>query len=139
GSGLIGTHLRSHLRQKDWDVVHLTRSRNPESHQFWWDIGKKTIQEGALEGVTAIIHLAGANVGEKRWTKARKKEILTSRVKPTEVLLEYLRTHAHNVEVFISASGISYYGLSRQDIEFSESDPPGNDFLAEVAVAWEAA
>jgi uncharacterized protein (TIGR01777 family) len=106
---------------------------------YRWSVSGKYLDPKALEGVDAIIHLAGAGVAEKRWTTDRKKEILESRTKSTELIYETLKSTPNQVQLFISATAIGYYGLSTSDEWYSESHEPGNDFLASVCKEWEAA
>jgi uncharacterized protein (TIGR01777 family) len=96
------------------------------------------IDPAALNGVDAIVHLAGAGIADKRWSQKRKNEILSSRTESTKLLADTLRSTPHQVKVFVSASGISYYGLDMPPhYAFIESDPPASDFMARVTVAWE--
>lgn len=135
---MIGKRLTTFLLQGGFKVNHLSRSRSQQSgvRTFVWDPEKSWIEPGAFEGVDSIIHLAGANVGDKPWTEKRKQEIIDSRVKSSALLKEELSNSKHSVKSFISASGISYYGTS-EHIIFSEADPPGKDFLANVTQLWE--
>ncbi|HCW07495.1 MAG TPA: TIGR01777 family protein [Cytophagales bacterium] len=138
-SGLIGKKLTELLLLNNYEVVHLGRSKKQgKVASFIWDIEKKMIDPNAFEKVDTIIHLAGANVGEKRWTEKRKKEILDSRIQSTFLLKEFLQKKAHSVKTFISASAIGYYGFEGDRI-FQEDDKPGNDFLARVTKGWEDA
>jgi uncharacterized protein (TIGR01777 family) len=136
-SGLIGTNLTTLLQSRGHEVLHLSRGKGHKVKTFQWDVEKQTIEKGALEGVDAIVHLAGASVGDKRWTEKRKKEIIDSRVNSTRLLLNQLRAGEHNVQSFISASGVGYYGIKNPNTTFSETGQPGNDFLAMVTRLWE--
>jgi uncharacterized protein (TIGR01777 family) len=139
GSGMIGTRLTRMLLDKKYEVVHLGRGgKNSEVPSYVWDIPAHKIEARAFEGVDTIIHLAGANVGDKRWTNSRKKEILESRTHSTRLLCEYLRKEQHGVKNFVSASAIGYYGFGNDDKLFTEVDSPGSDFLADVVKRWEA-
>jgi hypothetical protein len=138
GSGLIGTRLTELLRQKGHVVAHLSRSgKNGPVTTYPWNPDDFWIDPAAIRGRTVIINLAGANVGEKRWTKKRKKEILESRIKSAAILCNELKRGDHQVHTYISASGTSYYGTNNDVKFFTEGDPPGHDFLAEVTQAWE--
>jgi uncharacterized protein len=139
-SGLIGKQLTELLLQKGYRVSHLSRSAKAgEVPSFVWDIKKGYIDPNALTGIDAIIHLAGAGVGEKRWSEKWKKEILESRTLSTRLLFNELNRHKqHQVKAFLSASGISYYGLHLTNELFTEEAKPANDFLAKVAIDWEA-
>jgi uncharacterized protein (TIGR01777 family) len=139
GSGLVGTALTDLLLQKGYHVSHLGRS--PSSGKvkcYRWSVTGKYIDPKALENVDAIIHLAGASVAEKRWTKDRKKEILESRTESTTLIHETLKSQANQVKVVISATAVGYYGLSTSDDWYDETRGPGSDFLATVCKEWEA-
>jgi uncharacterized protein len=137
-SGLVGTRLTKLLIKQGYEVWHLSRGRSKGIKTFQWDVNKQTIEAGALEGVDTIIHLAGAGVADKRWTKTRKKEIIDSRVESARLLFKELQNTKHNVKTFISASAIGYYGFENPEKVFVEGDAPGTDFLARVTVQWEA-
>lgn len=137
-SGLIGTRLTELLLQAGHQVSHLGRSKKTgKVNSFVWDIKSNQLDRSALQGIDTIIHLAGAAVVDKRWTEARKKEILESRTKSTQLLFEELRRGDHQVKSFVSASAIGYYGLDHHDEVITETTSPGNDFLAEVTNQWE--
>jgi uncharacterized protein (TIGR01777 family) len=104
---------------------------------FQWDVDRQKIDSRAFEGVDTIIHLAGASVAEKRWTTRRKQEILDSRVRSTQLLLNELQKGNHRIKEFISASAIGYYGIEDDEKVFKETDAPGSDFLAQVTRHWE--
>lgn len=135
--GLIARELSKRL-EKGYTVRFLTRKKRHEN-EFEWNIKEKTIDEKALEGISHIIHLAGANISEKRWTDERKKELISSRVDSADLLLQTLRKKDIRLKSFISASGINYYGTKTTEKIFNENDAPGNDFLSEVVVLWERA
>jgi len=138
GSGMIGSRLTSLLIEKGYEVAHLGRSKKDNGIKtFIWDPQRNEIEKGALLNVDVIIHLAGAGIADKRWDAKRKKEILLSRTQTTRLLKEALARENHHVSVFLSASGISYYGLVDPGRAFVESDPPAADFMAQVAAAWE--
>jgi len=133
--GMIARELSKKL-EKEYTVRFLTRKKKRD-HDFEWDIKKGTMDESALDNVSHIIHLAGANISEKRWTKERKQELISSRVDSAALLLDTLRKKKIKLKSFISASGINYYGTVTTDKIYKENDPPGNDFLSEVVVLWE--
>jgi uncharacterized protein (TIGR01777 family) len=91
----------------------------------------------AFEKIDTIVHLAGAGIADKRWTAARKKEIIDSRIKSTELLYQRLQNNTHHIQTVVSASAIGYYGFTEDDKIFTEEDIPGNDFLAQVTRRWE--
>lgn len=139
GSGLVGTRLTERLLHRGHQVVHL--SRQPRSGQvpvYSWDVKQGTLDERALHGVDAVIHLAGAGVADARWTAARKMEILNSRIDSTRLLGKYLDKH-RAISTFISASAIGYYGFVTSEKWLEESAPAGTDFLADVTRQWEEA
>ena len=96
GSGLVGKYLTSVLLAKGYKVSHLSRSVNQfgKVRVFRWDPEKKIIDPLVFEGIDFIIHLAGANIGEKRWTKNRKREILKSRIESSRLLYKVLTDNA---------------------------------------------
>lgn len=141
GSGLIGTRLTALLLNKGYQIHHLSREkRNNKPHDevrhFVWDIEKGQIDKAAFDGVKAIIHLAGAGVADKRWTAARKQEIIDSRVKSGELLYSFLKNEPHEVEAFITAGAVGYYGDCGAAV-ITEDHKPGTDFLASVCKKWE--
>ncbi len=134
-SGLIGSRLSELLTQRGHEVVHLGRTlHGGPVRSVTWDINAGTLSPNALDGVTAIVHLAGAGVADKRWTEKRKKELLDSRVRSTELLAKELQKKPNSVTTFVGASAIGYYG---EGGVFTEESPPGSDFLAGVTKAWE--
>lgn len=140
-SGLIGTTLTRMLLNAGYRVKHLGRNRKevPEVSTYVWDIEKATVDPEAFADVEYIVHLAGANVGERRWTEQRKKEILSSRVGSTLLLYQSLEKYPHTVKKIIGASAIGFYGMKPQKLSCTEEDLPGKDFMAQVCVAWENA
>lgn len=137
-SGLIGSRLTELLIARGHFVTHLGRSKkNSTLTSFLWDPDTGTMDTPALQQADAIVHLAGAGVAEKRWTASRKKEILESRTKSTQLLFQALRNNAHNVKTFVAASAIGYYGFGENDKVFTEEDNPGKDFLSQVTHQWE--
>ncbi|UZT98624.1 TIGR01777 family oxidoreductase [Chryseobacterium fluminis] len=135
--GMIAKELSKKL-SKEYEVRLLTRKKK-HHNEFEWDIDRQTIDESAFENVSHIIHLAGANISEKRWTDERKKQLISSRVESAKLLLNILRKKNIRLKSFISASGINYYGTVTSEKIFTEQDPPGNDFLSEVVILWEKA
>lgn len=135
---MIGQRMTDLLTQKGYEVSHLGRSKKTKNiRTFIWDPLRSEIEEGAVGDIDVIIHLAGAGVSDKRWNAKWKEEILLSRTQSTRLLNETLAREKHQINTFISASGIGYYGLEDKGSEFVESDPPGQDFMARVATAWE--
>jgi uncharacterized protein len=139
GSGLIGRHLTSTLLAKGYEVTHLTRKLTHQNNirVLQWDPENGILDPDALNGIDYIIHLSGANIGEKRWTKRRKEEIVNSRVDSDRLLFNTLKINNTKLKAFISASAIGYYGTITSDKIFNESDPPANDFLGTTCRRWE--
>lgn len=138
-SGMIGAELTSRLLQMGYEVVHLGREkRQGKVKSFVWNVDEDFMEEGALDGVHAIIHLAGAGIADKPWTAKRKQEIFESRTKSTSLLFNQLKNSKHQVGSFIAASAIGYYGAGGSDEVFSEESNPGSGYMAEVVKAWES-
>lgn len=138
GSGLVGSYLTQMLLNAGYEVAHLGRiKRNTNVKSYVWDIENAYIEPEALEGVTHIIHLAGAGVADHRWTDAYKKEIYDSRILSTRLLFDAIsRQTQRTLQKFISASAIGIYGNHTPD-NTPETAPPANNFLAKVCVDWE--
>lgn len=136
-SGLIGTALRRHLNAHGHRVLRVVRSGTGASDEITWDIEAGEIDRSALEGVDAVVHLAGAGIGDGRWTDERKREILDSRTKGTALLAETLAGLERPPSVLISGSAMGYYG-ERGAERLTEDDPAGDDFLADVCAQWES-
>lgn len=141
GSGMIGSHLTPLLLEKGYEVSHLGRSKRTSGvvKNFVWDPEKNTLDPEALKDIDAVVHLAGVSVADKRWNARHKREVISSRTDTARMLVERLRSlPGHRVTTLVSASGISYYGLDDPARDaFIESDPPADDFMARVTVAWE--
>jgi uncharacterized protein len=141
GTGLIGTALTSLLRQKGYEVIILSRKPHKakvNATSFCWDIKQRYIDPKAIENTDHIIHLAGAGIADKRWTKKRKKEILGSRVNSSALIVKALKEIPNNVKTVVSASAMGWYGPDRKSRKpFVESDPPANDFLGSTCQRWE--
>ncbi len=135
-SGLIGTSLVPHLRHGGHEVLRLVRRAPRAPDERGWDPPAGQLQDGALDGVDAIVNLCGVGIGDRRWSGARKQLIKDSRVGPTEVLAA--AATAHGVGTLVNASGVNYYG-DTGDREVDETAPSGAGFLAEVCRDWEAA
>jgi uncharacterized protein (TIGR01777 family) len=129
--------LEPHLRTEGHEVVRIVRGR-AEPGEIRWDPEEGTIDADALRGVDAVVHLAGAGVGDHRWTAAYKRTILSSRVNGTRTLSEALSRLPQPPAVMVSASAVGYYG-SRGDEILTEDSGPGTGFLADVCGRWESA
>lgn len=136
-SGAIARVLSKKL-ENQYSIRFLTRKKEAEN-EFEWDLENQIVDENAFENVSHIIHLAGANISEKRWTEDRKKELISSRVDSAKLILNTFQKKNLKLKSFISASGINFYGTKTTDKIFNENDAPGNDFLSEVVVVWEKA
>ncbi len=135
-SGLIGTALVGHLKSEGHTVQRLVRRAPVASDEVQWDPQTGYVDLTALEGINAVIHLAGVGVGDKRWSKKYKSEILNSRLMGTTAIAKAVAEL--KPQVFISASAIGWYGESGNRAVV-ESDRVGDDFLAAVCREWEAA
>lgn len=159
GTGLIGTALTKMLVRQGYEVIILTRQTaiaNPESPNIsyaQWNIEQDTIDKAAISKADYIVHLAGANVGEKRWTAKRKKEILESRTKSSGLIVKALREIPNKVTAIVSASAIGWYGEDKDLTQtlpknrnkfskgegFKEDAPPSRDFLGQTCKQWQEA
>lgn len=135
-SGMIGSALVGHLKSEGHTVQRLVRRPVVSSDEVFWNPASGEVDLPALEGVDAVIHLAGANVGDKRWTKAYRAEILNSRLLGTNTIATAVAKLKPSV--FISSSAIGWYGETGNRAVI-ESDRPGDDFLAAVCKEWESA
>lgn len=136
-TGLIGTALCTTLADAGHDVVRLVR-RNPAAGDILWDPARGSLPADALKGADAVVHLAGAGIGDRRWSDTYRREILESRTASTALLAEAIAGTEGGPRVFLSGSAIGYYGATG-DEELDESSPAGTGFLADVCAQWEAA
>lgn len=141
GSGMIGSYLTGILIGEGFQVRHLSRQggRQGEITTYKWDPSGGYLDEEALKGTDYIIHLAGANIGEGRWTKRRRAGIVESRVASARLLHRAVASSGTRLRAFISASATGYYGAITSDYIFSENDLPADDFLGHVCREWEEA
>jgi uncharacterized protein (TIGR01777 family) len=135
-SGLIGSDLLPVLRHAGHEVLRLVRRPVAAPDERGWDPPAGRIQDGALDGVDAVLNLCGAGIGDKRWSQARKQTLLDSRVEPTEVLAAAVAEHG--IPVLVNASAVGFYG-DTGDREVDESAPKGEGFLAGLVHEWESA
>ena len=138
-SGLIGTALTASLNAEGTDVIRLVRRPATAPDEVSWDPTKRTVDTAALaeKSITAVVHLAGAGVGDRRWNAEYRKLILSSRVDGTAAIAQCVAELPGN-PVLISGSAIGYYGDTGTAI-VDESGPLGDTFLAHVVRDWEAA
>lgn len=138
-TGLIGTALGAALRADGHRVVPVVRRRtHPGEDAVAWDPGAGRIDRSGLEGLDAVVHLAGAGIGDHRWTPEYKRTILQSRTEATALLAETLSRLDRPPATLVSGSAVGYYGERGDDV-VTEEDPPGGGFLADVVVRWERA
>ena len=135
-SGLIGTALTDSLRRDGHDVLTFVRRATRSDSEIAWSPETGDLDIVRLEGVDAVVHLAGAGVGDRRWTPAYKRTILQSRVDGTALIARSVA--AAGVPVLISGSAMGYYG-DTASAAVDENSPKGTGFLADVVAAWEAA
>jgi len=136
-NGMLAKQLAKQL-ESDYSIRFLTRKKT-RSNEYLWDLNNNYIDTNALIGVHCIIHLAGASVTTKRWTKKRKQTIISSRVESANLILKELKKHQISIEAFISASATGYYGTTTTDTIFNETKTKGDDFLSDVCDRWENA
>jgi uncharacterized protein (TIGR01777 family) len=137
-SGLIGSALVPHLRAAGHEVQRVVRRAAAAPDEITWDPTKGTIDLAALNGVDGVVHLAGAGVGDHRWSDSYKREILDSRVDSTNTIVRAMQQVEHRPRVLVSASAIGWYGDTGDRI-VDETAPAGTGFLADVVRAWEGA
>lgn len=135
-SGLIGSALTSHLRDKGENVIKLVRREPRSKDEAFWNPVDGKVDLDALEDVDSIVHLAGAGVGDKRWSAAYKSEILNSRLYGTTTIAN--AAEQLKVKSLISSSAIGWYGETGNRA-VTENDRGGDDFLAHVCLEWERA
>lgn len=132
-TGLIGRPLCQALQERGHTVVTVSRGDHAD---YKWDVSSKKMNLGAFNSIDVVVHLAGESIAQ-RWTKRAKQRILSSRVNSTQLLVDSILQQEKRPS-FISASGISYYGLERSSL-LDESGSTGGGFLAEVTRQWEGA
>lgn len=141
GTGFVGSQLSVLLEKEGYDVVHLSRSRKPGERfrSYRWDPESGYCDKDAFKEGDTVIHLAGANIGEKRWSARRKREIVESRTAAARLIYSASVASGIRPVAFITASGKDYYGTGLSENIYNETDPPGIDFMAETCRLWEAA
>jgi uncharacterized protein (TIGR01777 family) len=141
GSGMIGTRLTSLLAANNYRVIILSRKKRPDKGNVSyseWDINAGKIDNLMIAQVDHIVHLAGAGVADKRWTKKRKQEIINSRVKSAALLVKSLTETTNKVKSVVTASGIGWYGPDKKGGHpFKENEPAASDFLGTTCKLWE--
>ncbi len=142
GTGLIGRYLSRAWLRRGGRVHILTRTpekyaSGPRLRYFGWNPLKRQIDSRVFEGADALVHLAGANIGARRWTEAYKAEMTGSRILSLKFLRQRMEREGIRLGSFAGASAIGYYGCRTDKIPRTETDPPGDDFPARLAMAWE--
>ena len=137
-SGLLGRGLLKFLTSRGHVLLRLVREAPRSDMEIAWDPLHGELEPTALEGVHAVVHLAGANIAERRWSEARKRVLLESREHGTRLLCETLARTRKPPEVLIAASAVGYYG-DRGEEWLDERSESGQGFLPELCRAWEAA
>lgn len=142
GTGFIGKHLTTELLKKGYSVSILSRNTQADSESvsyFMWDVLGQNIEEKAVLNADYIIHLAGENIGDQRWTAKRKAELRNSRINSAKLIFDVLKKHDKKVDAFVSASGIGFYGAVNGEGICTESTLPANDFIGQICQDWEKA
>lgn len=141
GSGFIGQELTRQALAAGYEVRWLSRESNlpaPEGVKvFAWNVNNKAMDYAVWPGVTHIVHLAGANIGEQRWSPPVKANILKSRERGNQVLNGYALRYADSLKTVVCASGIGWYGTRGADHVWTEEEGPGSGFQADVCKKWE--
>jgi hypothetical protein len=139
GTGLVGKALTKRLMTEGHEVRIL--SRNPQSSSqlksFYWNVEKNEIDEKAFDGVEHIVHLAGSGIADKRWTDARKQDVIDSRVNSMKLITDVVKKKNIQLKSFVGASAIGIYGMTTSDKIFTETDKGTNDFLTQSCTQWE--
>lgn len=140
GSGLIGMRLSKLLTEQGHEVRHLSRSAGGSSlyTTFQWDVAGGSYDAAAFQGVTHVIHLAGAGIADARWTDRRKQLIIESRTESTHLLKKGIAAHGATVKAYLAGSAIGFYGDSGEKL-VAEDAAAGNGFLSESVSIWEDA
>jgi uncharacterized protein (TIGR01777 family) len=141
-SGLIGSRLVPGLRADGHDVLRLVRRTPRTADEHRWAPEHHRIDASVLAEVDAVVNLAGAGIGDRRWSSRHKANVLASRLEATttvsRALADAVAAHPGRDRVLLSASAVGFYG-DTGDREVDENAPAGDDFLARVCVQWEAA
>lgn len=141
GTGLVGKALTNRLITKGHEVRILSRSpkSNEEIKSFYWNVEKNEIDEKAFDNVEHIVHLAGSGIADQRWSNARKKNIIDSRINSMNLITSVVKKKNIQLKSFVGASAIGIYGMITSDKIFSETDKGQDDFLSQSCMQWENA
>lgn len=137
-SGLIGRDLTSLLRGEGHETLAMVRHPTNRADEIHWHAATGVVDDSRFHALDAIVHLAGENIADGRWSEARKKAIHDSRVSATRLLCETIARTGKRPRVLVAASAIGFYGNRGQE-QLEEDSPAGEGFLAEVTRAWETA
>ena len=135
-SGLIGSALSDHLKKLGHTPLHLVRRSAFQPNEIEWHPGQSELDPSLLDGVDAIVNLAGATTGRMPWTKAYKRELIDSRIESTKTLVAAMSKMTNPPRVFISGSASGFYGDTGSN-NAVETDPKGTGFLSDLAASWE--
>lgn len=136
GTGFIGARMAEMFRSKGHNVRILTRTPRGAG-QFGWDLVAGTIDDQAVAGADVVINLAGAGIADGRWTPARKKLLIDSRVQSAHLLRDAFQRLQHFPKAYLSISGIGYYGNSGENWVYETDTPADNGFMVQCCAAWE--
>ena len=138
-SGLIGTALVSLLRSSGHEVVRLVRNQHARAEDTrYWNPATGDIDDDAFDGIDGVVNLAGAGIGDRRWSERRKRELRLSRVDATELLVEAMGAAAAPPGVLVAGSAVGFYGDRGNEV-LDEQSGPGTGFLAALTADWETA
>ena len=139
GSGLVGKAICKQLIALNHEVRILSRSpkSTPTIKSFFWDVESQQIDEIAFDGIEHVIHLAGTGIADSRWTEARKKDIIDSRINSMKLITAVVKRKNIKLKSFVGASAIGIYGMTTSEKIFSETDSGENDFLSHTCTQWE--
>lgn len=139
GTGFIGNPLCNLLRDKGHTVLILSRTKTDNPNIYYWNLEESYIDPEAITKADYVIHLAGAGIVDKPWSKERKRILIASRVESANLLFEKVKELNPNLKVFISASAVGYYGATTSTKIYKENDAPENDFASVICKFWEKA
>jgi uncharacterized protein (TIGR01777 family) len=139
GSGMLGSAIAKALHSNGVSILRMVRRPSYADHEMQWNPSTGEIEDpGKLEGLTAAIHLSGANVASRRWSPSFKREMTQSRVQTTQFLSNALAGLNHPPSVLVAASAVGFYGDRGEEI-LDEDSPPGRGYFPDLCVAWESA